>query len=115
MAFYLFRWVYKDVQVKAMVEAAQDRPAELRKAVEGFGGHVHEFFFSFGDADGLAIVEFPTNEDCLACVLTLNSGGSNAMFSTTSLLTPREAENAMRRAHLVSTGYTPPIGYVSYG
>lgn len=115
MPFYLFRWTYKDAQIKAMVDAPHDRPAELRKAVEGFFGRVHQFFFMFGDADGVAIVEFPTNEDCLACVLTLNASGPNTTFTTTALLTPQEAENAMRRAHMVSTGYTPPVGYVSHG
>lgn len=115
MAYYLFSWSYKDAQIRAMVESQQDRPTELRKAVEGFGGRLHQFFFMFGDADGIAIVEFPTNEDCLACVLTLNASGPNVEFNTSTLLTPHEAENAMRRAHMVSTGYRPPIGYVSYG
>jgi uncharacterized protein with GYD domain len=115
MASYLFQWTYKDPQIKAMVEATQDRPAELRKAVEGFGGRVLQFFFAFGEADGIALVEFPDNETCLACCLTLNAAGANASFRTTVLLTPQEAANAMRRAHMVATGYTPPIGYVSHG
>ena len=115
MANYLFQWTYKDPQIKGMVETTQDRPGELSKAVQGFGGRVLQFFFAFGEADGIALVEFPDNESCLACCLTLNAAGANASFRTTVLLTPQEAANAMRRAHMVTTGYTPPIGYVSHG
>ena len=41
-----------------MIEAPQDRSAELRKAVEFFHGRMHQFFFSFGEYDGLSVVEF---------------------------------------------------------
>ena len=41
-----------------MVETPQDRPTELRKAVEAFHGRVHQFFFAFGEFDGISIVEF---------------------------------------------------------
>ena len=41
------------------METPQDRPAELRKAVEAFGGRMHQFLFAFGEFDGVSIVEFP--------------------------------------------------------
>ena len=34
MAYYLFRWTYKDLAIKALHQTPQDRPAQLRKAVE---------------------------------------------------------------------------------
>jgi len=37
MAHFLFQWRYKDPAIKAMLEMPQDRPRELRKAVEGCG------------------------------------------------------------------------------
>ena len=115
MSYYLFQWIYKDPQLRAMVDKTQDRAAELSKAVEGFGGRVLQFFFAFGEADGIAVVEFSDNEACLACSLTLNAAGTNASFRTTVLVSPQEAAGAMRRAHMVSTGYRPPVGYVSHG
>jgi uncharacterized protein with GYD domain len=87
----------------------------MKKAVEGFGGRVHNFFFCFGEYDGVAITEFPDNESCIACAVTLSAGGANASFQTTPLITSHEASNAMRRARMVQTGYTPPVGYVSHG
>ena len=34
--------------------------------MEAFHGHMHQFFFAFGEYDGISIVEFPNNESTLA-------------------------------------------------
>jgi uncharacterized protein with GYD domain len=73
-----------------MVDTPQDRPAELRKAVEAFGGRLHQFFFAFGEYDGISIVEFPNNETCAACAVTLTGAGANTTLQTTVLLTAKQ-------------------------
>lgn len=115
MAHFLFQWRYKDPAIKAMLEMPQDRPRELRKAVEGFGGKVHQFFYSFGAYDGIAIVEFPDNESCAACSLTLAGAGAAATLSTTILLSADEGLRAMKKASAAKTGYQAPVGYSSHG
>jgi len=115
MAHFLFQWKYRDPAIKAIVETPQDRPTELRKAVEGFGGKVHQFFYAFGEYDGIAIVEFPDNESCAACSLTLAGAGGNVALSTTVLLTADEGRSAMKRARVADTGYQAPVGYSSHG
>ena len=115
MSYFLFQWKYKDPAIKAMVEAPQDRPRELRKAVEGFGGKVHQFFFAFGAYDGVSIVEFPDNESCAACSLALTGAGANVALSTTVLLSADEGMRALKKASKASTGYQPPVGYASHG
>ena len=115
MPFYLFQWQYKDPAIKAMTETPQDRPAELRKAVEAFGGRLHQFFFAFGEYDGVSIVEFPNNESCTACAVTLTGAGANTALRTTVLLTANEGQAAMLRASSVSHGYRSPVGYASHG
>src|SRR5271157_3742917 len=113
MPYYLFQWRYKDPALKAMMETPQERPAELRKAVEAFGGRMHQFFFAFGEFDGVSIVEFPNNESCAACAVTLCGAGANTTLQTTVLLTPSEGQAAMLRASSVSHGYRSPVGYAS--
>jgi len=115
MVYYLFQWKYKDQAIKAMVEVPQDRPTELRKAVEAFNGRVHQFFYAFGDYDGIGIVEFPDNEKCAACALTLTGAGANAILRTTVLLTADEGRAAMVQARTVQSFYRPPVGYSSHG
>ena len=90
MPFYLYQWAYKDPAIQAMLETPQDRPAELRKAVQAFGGSLRQFFFAFGEHDGIAIVEFPDNESCAACCLTLTGAGANTALRTTVLLAASE-------------------------
>ena len=74
MPYYLFQWKYTDPAVKAMIETPQDRPAELRKAVEAFGGRMHQFFFAFGEFDGVSIVEFLPRYSSVGRVLLSHSG-----------------------------------------
>jgi uncharacterized protein with GYD domain len=115
MPFYLYQWAYKDPAIQAMLETPQDRPAELRKAVQAFGGNVHQFFFAFGEHDGIAIVEFPDNESCAACSLTLAGAGANTALRTTVLLAASEGQEAMHRARTARSGYRAPVGYTSHG
>ena len=115
MPYYLFQWKYKDPAIQAMIEAPQDRSAELRKAVEAFHGRMHQFFFSFGEYDGLSIVEFPNNEGCASCAAMLTGAGANTTLQTTVLLTSNEGQAAMLRASSVQSGYRPPVGYSSHG
>ena len=110
MPHYLVQWRYKDPQIKAMVDDPQDREAEMRKAVESFGGQLHSFFLAFGDYDGAAIAEFPDNESCAACSLTLSGAGGSSALKTTVLLTMAEARQAMKKAGLVVSGYRAPSG-----
>jgi uncharacterized protein with GYD domain len=113
MPQYLFQWVYKDTAIRAVVEKPHDRYAQLKKAVEGFGGELQQFFYAFGEWDGFAVVEFPNAESCAACSMTLAANGANASFKTTVLIAPDDAWRAMRRASEVDTGYVSPVGYGS--
>ncbi len=115
MAHFMFQWKYKDAAVQAMLDKPQDRPGELRKAVEAFGGTVHHFFYALGAYDGLAIVEFPDTESCIACRLTLAGAGADTDLMTTVLLTSIEGSQAMDKARRTRTGYQPPVGYGSFG
>ncbi len=109
MPYYLFQWKYKDPAIQAMIETPQDRSAELRKAVEAFHGRMHQFFFAFGEYDGLSIVEFPNNESCASCAAMLTGAGANTSLQTTALLTANEGQAAMLRASSVQSG----IGHLS--
>ena len=115
MPHFLFQWTYTDPAVQAMLDKPQDRPGELRKVVEAFGGKIHHFFFTIGAFDGLAIVEFPDNESCAACRLTLTGAGANRALTTTVLLSPAEGDRAMQKARETRTSYQPPVGYGSFG
>jgi uncharacterized protein with GYD domain len=115
MPFYMIQWSYESAQVKALVEKPHDRESEFKKLVEAFEGRLHSYFFTFGDYDGAAILEFPNATTCAACVMNVAGTGAVAKVKTTVLLTPDESVAAMRKAKAARHGYVTPSGYSSHG
>ena len=109
MAFYLFQASYQQDQIKAMIGNPQDRSEQARKLIEGLGGKLHQFFFSFGNYDIVAIIELPDNVTMAAGSMAVAAVGTAARIKTTPLLTMEEAMQAMKKAGS-ATGYKPPSG-----
>ncbi len=61
MSHFMVRWQFTSASAKALVEKPHDRTGAAKALVEGFGGKLHSYYFSFGEYDGLAICEFPDN------------------------------------------------------
>ena len=109
MAHYMVRWQFTDASAKAMIAKPQDRSGTARTLVESFSGKLHHYYFAFGDYDGIAICEFPDATSVAAFSMAAASTGGFSRFETTALLTGKEAEEAMKRAHgTKTTGYSPP-------
>src|SRR4029079_16608305 len=109
MSHFMIRWQFNSASAKAMVASPQDRTAPATTLIEGFGGQLHSYFFAFGEYDGLAICEFPDNTAAAACSMTAASTGAFSRFETMALLTAKEAQAAMKRAHDTKTGYKSPL------
>lgn len=110
MAYYLGQISYAKDQIKAMTANPQDRSTEARKLVEGLGGKLLHFFFSFGDYDAVFLVEAPDNTTIAAGSLAVSAAGTVSAFKTTPLLTMEEAMNAMKIAGTAIGTYKPPAG-----
>lgn len=108
MSHYLMRWKFKEQSIKAMTETPQHRGTQARQLVEGFGGKMPQYFFSFGDYDGLAIVEFPDNISAAACSMRATASGGFLRFETHPLMTAQEAQQAMERVKTGSVAYQSP-------
>ena len=110
MAFYMFQGRYSTHALKAMVDNPQDREAAGRALIEAVGGKLHQFFFSFGADDVVAIVEAPDDTAMAACSLALGASGAMSGGATTKLMTSAEAMAAMAAAKDVSKSYKPATG-----
>jgi|SRR5271165_4133455 len=108
MSHYLIRWQYTDHSAKALVGKPHDRTGAAKALVEGFGGKLHSFYLALGDYDGIAVCEFPDHTSVAACSMSAASSGGYSRFETTTLLTAKEAEAAMKQAHETKTGFKPP-------
>jgi uncharacterized protein with GYD domain len=105
----MVRWQFTNASAKAMVASPADRSETARKLTESFGGKLHHYYFCFGGYDGLGIAEFPDVTSVAAFSMAAASTGGFSRFETTALLTGKEEEDAMKRAHWTNTaGYKPP-------
>ncbi|HQT45890.1 MAG TPA: GYD domain-containing protein [Acidocella sp.] len=108
MSHYMLRWQFSDASAKALVEKPHDRTAVATALIESFGGKLHSYYFSFGEFDGVGIGEMPDNAAAAACALAAAASGGFKHFETTVLMTAKEAEAAMKRAHDTKPPYKPP-------
>ena len=64
--------------------------------VEGLGGTLEAFYYTFGQADVIVIVDVPDNATAAAISLTGNSTGAVSL-RTVGLLTPEEIDEASEK------------------
>ncbi len=109
MPIFMTQTKYSEESLKAMAEHPSDRPKQMSKVIESFGGKLLHFYWVFGDTDVIAIYEAPDSEAVFSIVLTLSHGGAIASQKTLSLLSNEQAMSAMSRAKGADTGYTSPV------
>lgn len=110
MATYLFQFSYSLESVKGMVAKPQNRREAAEKVLAVTGGRLLDMYFCFGDYDGVAIAEFPSNVDAAAASLAIGSSGAFSKVKTTVLIGMDESVQAMEKAGAASAAYTPPAG-----
>ena len=83
----------------------------MRPAVEGLGGRIESAYYAFGEHDIILTVEMPDNTKAAAMALAVGAGGAVSAYTTTVLLTPEEAVQAMSEA--AESVYKPATGWDS--
>jgi len=98
MAKYMLKASYTVEGTKGVVkEGGSSRRAAVQKMIEGLGGRLECFYFTFGEPDAFAIVEVPDTVTIAAVSLAINATGG-AHVSTTVLLTPEEIDQAAKKS-----------------
>jgi uncharacterized protein with GYD domain len=108
MPHYLIQVAYNSQGVAALVNEPQDRIEKVRPAVEGLGGRIESAYYAFGEHDVILTVEMPDNTKAAAMALAVGAGGAVSAYTTTVLLTPEEAVQAMSEA--AESVYRPATG-----
>ena len=106
MAHYMVQWSFNSETVSNLVSNPQDRAVAVRAMVERWGGKLDVFYYTFGDYDGVAIVEMPDNVSMVAVSMAISASGAFKAFNSTVLITSEEAMEAMRKASTL--GYQAP-------
>ena len=98
MPHYLIQVAYNTSGIAGLVKEPQDRIEKVRPAVEALGGRIECAYYAFGEHDIVLTVEMPDNAAAAAMALAVGAGGSVSSYTTTVLLTPEEAMQAMSQA-----------------
>ena len=104
MPKYLIKASYTAEGVKGvMKDGGTKRRQAAEAAIKSTGGTLEGFYFAFGDADALVIVDAPDNTSVAAASMAIGASGLVSV-KTVVLLTPEEIDQAVKKG----ATYTPP-------
>lgn len=97
MAKYLVKAAYTAAGTKGLLkEGASARRDAVEKGVRALGGTLEAFYYCFGEADVIAIIDFPDATSAAAHSLNVNATGA-VQLSTTPLITVEEIDQARKK------------------
>ena len=105
---FMVQWTYTSEAWAAMVKNPEDRSAPVKALMEKSGGRLLGMYYSFGEYDGIAIVEAPDETTCMADLLAVVAPGHLNTIKTSILLTMEQGMEAMSKAGALA--YPAPKG-----
>ena len=97
MGKYLIKASYTAAGTKGLLkDGGSKRMTAVQKTLEGLGGKLEAFYYAFGDADVIVIIDVPDATAAIALSLTINATGA-VESSTTPLITPQEIDQACKK------------------
>lgn len=106
MPKYVSLFNFKGETLKAMMDKPADRAAAVRELAESAGGRLEAYYLTFGQYDGLAIVEVPDSASAAAVFLRVASSGAFSHFETHELLPADQIRPVLEKAGQLT--YRPP-------
>ena len=98
MAKFLIQGSYTAEGAKGLIkEGGTARKAAVQKALEGLGGKLDSFYYTFGANDVVVICDMPDVITGLALSLAVNASGA-VRLSTIPLITPEELDAACKKS-----------------
>jgi uncharacterized protein with GYD domain len=106
MPKYLIQASYTGDGVQGLrQEGGSARRATVEKACSSVGGKLESFYFAFGEADVVAVIDVPDNSTAAGIALLIAASGK-VNIKTTVLLSPEEVDAAVK----IGGDYRPPGG-----
>ena len=98
MPLYMSQFAYTSEAWAALTQNPEDRSEAIRGLLEAMGGRLVSFYNSFGEYDGLIILEAPDETTAAATIMAAITPGHVKSIKTTLLLSAEQGVEAMRRA-----------------
>jgi len=106
MPAYMIQFSYAPEAVAGFIKKPVDRTKVVEALAESIGGKLVGSWLSFGEYDGVIIIEGASPVSAVACSMAVTSSGAFTKFKTTPLISAEEGMAAMKQAG--SLGYKPP-------
>ena len=98
MPIYMSQFSYTPEAWAALARQPEDRSEAIRGLIEGLGGRLISFYYSFGDYDGVIISEAPDETAIATALVAAVSAGHRKTLKTSALLSAEEGMKMLRRA-----------------
>ena len=98
MPRYLYNFSYSPDGVKGLLkDGGTKRRAAVEEVAKSVGAKVEAFFYTFGENDGILILDAPDNASAAAVSLAINATGA-VRIKTSVILTPEEIDAAAKKS-----------------
>ena len=98
MALYMAQFAYTAQAWTAFTKHPEDRTKAVKALAQKLGCRFEALYYSFGEYDGMVIVEAPDESTVTAFVLAAMSPGHIRATKTTVLMRPGAVVEAMKKA-----------------
>ena len=98
MPLYMSQFAYTPDAWATLTRNPEDRAQAVSRLAEQLGARMVNLYYSFGDYDGVIILDAPDDVTAASVVLAAVSPGHVKAIKTVPLLTAEQAMEAMRRA-----------------
>jgi uncharacterized protein with GYD domain len=109
MAHYLIEVGYTAESWSAQIDSHANVVERITPALDACGGKIESIYYSFGDNDLVAIMDFKKPEDAAAFGLAVSSSGALRSYKTTPLLTVDQGLASLEKAAAVRKAYAAPL------
>ena len=106
MALYMSQFAYTPEAWAALTRQPEDRSQPIAQLCEKMGARLVNLYYSFGEYDGVAIIEAPDEVTAAAVVMAVVAPGHVKSVKTVPLLTVEQTMEALRKAG--GAGYRAP-------
>ena len=109
MAHYLIEVGYTPQAWNTQIDKHPNVVDRITPALDACGAKLQSIYYSFGDVDLVAIIDFKKPEDAAAFALAVNSSGALRSYKTTPLLSVDQGIESMKKAEELRKVYSPPL------
>jgi uncharacterized protein with GYD domain len=102
MGLYMLQFTYTAEAWAALLREPVDRSQGIDKLCQAHGGRLVDLYYSFGDVDGVVLIDVPDHATASGVALTALGQGHIKTYKMVPLLTAGETIEVMRKAGAVS-------------